>query len=173
MSTGDALVRLGRPAEARVPLQHALRMAERDGHMLPALDAHIVLGQAALALGERAEAVDHIFTAIEGASEHRFANVLADALVTCGRVIVTLAPGEAPVALAWIDEIARRPDTTALVRRDAEDLLAAHAGRAAGRADPRGLEDIAREARALLLRVNPSPATRSPAVSSAPAPTRA
>src|SRR5262249_22632872 len=38
MSTGDALVRLGRAEEARVPLQQALRMAERDGHMLPALD---------------------------------------------------------------------------------------------------------------------------------------
>ena len=173
MSTGDALVRLERPAEARVPLEQALRMAERDGHMLPALDAHIVLGQAALALDERATAVHHIATAIDGASEHRFANVLADALIACARAIVTLAPAEALSALAWSDEIARRPDTTALVRRDAEELLASNGARAPGREDPRGLEEIAREARALLARVSASPATRSAAASSARAPTRA
>jgi predicted ATPase/DNA-binding SARP family transcriptional activator/predicted negative regulator of RcsB-dependent stress response len=173
MSTGDALVRLGRPAEARAPLEQSLRMAERDGHMLPALDAHIVLGQAALALGEHRASIHHIATAIDGAREHRFANVLADALVACAKLLVETAPGEASAALAWTDEIARRAETTALVQRDAEAVLAAQAARPAGRGEPRALEAIAGEARELLARLSPSPATRSPAASSAPAPTRA
>jgi hypothetical protein len=49
MSTGDALVRLGQAGRGPRSARTGLRMAERDGHMLPALDAHIVLAQAALA----------------------------------------------------------------------------------------------------------------------------
>ena len=173
MSTGDALVRLGRPAEARAPLEQALQMAERDGHMLPALDAHIVLAQAALDLGEHRAAVHHIATAIDGAREHRFSNVLADALVACARLVVALAPSRKRAALAWASEIARRPETTALVLRDAQQLLAASDTAVAGADEPRALEALATEAREALEKLSPAPAPRSQAPSSARAPTRA
>jgi predicted ATPase/DNA-binding SARP family transcriptional activator/tetratricopeptide (TPR) repeat protein len=153
MSTGDALVRLGRPAEARAPLDDALRMAERDGHMLPALDAHIVLGQAALALGEHNAAVHHVATAIDGAREHHFANVLADAIVTCARVVASLAPAKSADAISWAADVARLPETTALIRRDAERLLADYAP-AANDAPPRALDALAVEARAALAAIS-------------------
>jgi tetratricopeptide (TPR) repeat protein len=144
MSTGDALVRLGRPREARVPLARALRMAERDGHMLPALDSHIVLAQAAVALGEYPEAARHLATALDGAREHHFANVLADAVVASARLVAAARPAQAARALAWAGDVARLPETSVSVREDARAL----GGDGPAAAAPRPLEELAREARA-------------------------
>jgi predicted ATPase/DNA-binding SARP family transcriptional activator len=148
MSTGDALVRLDRPEEARVPAGQALRMAERDGHMLPALDARIVLAQAAIALGEHAEAAQHLATALDGARENRFANVLADAIVATARLLAAARPQEKARALSWAADIARLPETSMAVRGDAEALIA---GSAWPSQPPRPIEELAGEARAGLV----------------------
>jgi tetratricopeptide (TPR) repeat protein len=150
MSTGDALVRLGRPEEARAPLRQALRMAERDGHALPALDSHIVLAQAAIDLGELAEAAQHLVTAIDGAREGRFTNVLADAIVNAARLAAAARPGDAARAAAWAHDVGRLPATSVTVRQDAESLVAALAVRCDVNAAPRPLEALAGEARAAI-----------------------
>jgi predicted ATPase/DNA-binding SARP family transcriptional activator len=159
MSTGDALVRLGRAAEARGPLLQALRMAERDGHMLPALDSHIVLAQAALATGELHEAARHLAAAIDGAREHRYANVLADAVVTSARVIASAYPHEADRALGWAGEVARLPETGVSVREEAAALAAELAPT---KAAPRSLEELAAEAREALAAFSAPRAARAP-----------
>lgn len=145
MSTGDALLRLGRAEEARGPARQALRMAERDGHMLPALDARIVLAQAAIDLGEPDEAAQHLAIALDGAREHHFANVLADAVVQSARLVALARPAEKARALAWAADIARLPEPSGAVREDAQALVA---GIAPPAQPPRPLEELAREARA-------------------------
>jgi tetratricopeptide (TPR) repeat protein len=159
MSTGDVLVRLGRPEEARGPTTQALRMAERDGHMLPALDAHIVLAQADIALGDHASAARHLATALDGAREHHFANVVADAVVATARLIAAATPAEAADALAWAGEIARMPETSVSVRGDAIALV----GEAQGKVDAsRTLDEVALEARAALATLSARRAARAP-----------
>lgn len=153
MSTGDALVRLGRPEEARAPLRQALRMAERDGHALPALDSHIVLAQAALDLGELPEAAQHLAAALDGARERHFANVLADAVVNAARLIAT-RPAERARAAAWARDIARLPDTSVSVRQDAEALIAALGSAPAPTDAPRPLQELVAEVRAAIATLN-------------------
>ena len=148
MSTGDALVRLDRPAESRVPLGQSLKMAEHDGHMLPALDARVVLAQAAIALGEHEEAASHLAIALDRARERRFNNVLADAVVTAARLVAATSPAQAAKARAWAADVARMPDTTVGVREDAKRV--AGEGGSAG-ADVRPLEELATEARRALV----------------------
>ena len=148
MSTGDALVRLGRPDEARVPLSQSLAMAERDGHMLPALDAHIVLSQAALALGEHEGAARHLVAALDGAARHHFANVLADAVVACARLVAAHSPTQAARARGWADDVARLPQTSVAVREEALRLVEEIAAGGEGRAAPRPLHALVDEARA-------------------------
>ncbi len=125
MSTGDVLLRLGRPAEAREPALQALEMAERDGHMLPALDARIVLAQASLALGASADAARHLVIALEGALQHQFTNVLADAVVSTARLALVALPKMRPVALGWVRVIAASEEISTSIRRDAAALLEA------------------------------------------------
>jgi predicted ATPase/DNA-binding SARP family transcriptional activator len=149
MSTGDALVRLGQPLDARVPLMEALRMAERDNHMLPALDARIVLAQAALALGEPREAARHLLATFEVAHARGFTNVLADAVVVAGRWSVAVDGENAERAHRWAADIARCPEASLAVQRDAkafEEELAAQAPTAM--AAPLPLAQLAEEARA-------------------------
>ena len=145
MSTGDALLRLGRAEEARGPARQALRMAERDGHMLPALDARIVLAQAAIDLGEQDEAAQHLAIALDGARDHHFANVLADAIVQSARLVILALPAEKPRALAWAADVARLPEPSVAVREDAQAIVA---GMEPPPQPARPLEDLAREARA-------------------------
>jgi predicted ATPase/DNA-binding SARP family transcriptional activator len=159
MSTGDVLVRLGRAEEARAPTTQALRMAERDGHMLPALDAHIVLAQADTALGNHADAARHLATALDGAREHRFANVVADAVVAIARLITAATPGEADAATGWATEVARLPETSVSVRADALALVGEEAARCAA---TRTLEDVALVARAALATFSARRAARAP-----------
>ena len=149
MSTGDALVRMGRPAEARAPLDQSLRMAEHDGHMLPALDSRIVLAQAALALGERDEAARHLVIALDGAREHNFTNVLADAIVASAHVVATQGPAAERRALSWAADVARLPATSVAVREDAQALLAQSSADFSA-VPPRALDELANEARAAL-----------------------
>ena len=163
MSTGDALVRLARPAEARTPLKRALRMAERDGHMLPALDSHIVLAQAAIALGDHGEAAQHIVAAIDGAREHRFANVLADAVVAAARLVAATREAETARAASWASEVTRRAEISVSVREDAQALVAALAVAADAGTPPRPLEDIAHEARAAVGGISAPRAAPEPA----------
>lgn len=159
MSTGDVLVRLGRADEARAPTTQALRMAERDGHMLPALDAHIVLAQSDVALGDHADAARHLATALDGARDHHFANVVADAVVATARLIAAATPGEAADALAWASEIARLPDTSVSVRADAIALVGESGGKGAA---TRTLDEVALEARAALATFSARRAARAP-----------
>jgi predicted ATPase/DNA-binding SARP family transcriptional activator len=159
MSTGDALVRLGRAAEAREPLTQSLRMAERDGHMLPALDSHIVLAQAALATGDLHEAARHLAAAIDGAREHNYANVLADAVVTSARVIGAAYPHEAARALGWAADVARLPETGVSVREEATALAAELPPPGLA---PRSLEELAHEARTALAAFSAPRAARAP-----------
>jgi hypothetical protein len=147
MSTGDALVRLGRAEEARVPLRQSLAMAERDGHMLPALDAHIVLAQAATALGEHPDAARHLAAAIDGASRHHFANVLADAVVSAARLVAAASPSQRARACAWAGDVARLPETSVAVRQDAQRVVEAVAAAHVPRRAPRPLHELVQEAR--------------------------
>ncbi|APV50552.1 hypothetical protein BWI17_13155 [Betaproteobacteria bacterium GR16-43] len=123
MSQGDALVRLGRSAEARAPLEQALAMAERDGNMLPALDARIVLAQAAIATGDPTEAARHLAFAFDGALQHRFPNVLADAVLVAARLLVARDPGEASRAHGWAHAVSQLQEVSITVRRDAQALV--------------------------------------------------
>ena len=136
MSTGDALVRLGRPAEARAPLEQALAIAERHGYMLPALDARIVLAQAALATGETRAAAGHLAAAFDGASRHHFRSVLADGLVTAARLVLLLDPDSTEVAIDWCACVAGEGEISRTIRGDArrvlESLDAPHAVAAKG-----------------------------------------
>jgi len=159
MSTGDVLVRLGRAEEGRAPATQALRMAERDGHMLPALDAHIVLAQADVALGNHADAARHLATALDGAREHHFANVVADAVVAIARLITAATPGEADAAIGWATEVARLPETSVSVRADAIALVGEERPRSAA---TRTLEEVALEARAALATFSARRAARAP-----------
>ena len=159
MSTGDVLVRLGRAQEARAPAMEALRMAERDGHMLPALDAHIVLAQANMALGDCVDAARHLATALDGAREHHFANVVADAVVATAQLIAKATPAEAGEAIGWAAEVARMPETSVSIRADAIALV----GEAATNgAVTRTLEEVALEARAALATFSARRAARAP-----------
>ena len=160
MSTGDALVRLGRPDEARLPLAQSLAMAERDGHMLPALDAHIVLAQAALALGEHEGAARHLVAALDGASRHHFANVLADAVVSCARLVAVGSPTQAARARGWAEDIARLPQTSVAVREEAQRVVDEIAPGAGSTAVPRPLHALVEEARAAVAAL--SGAVRAP-----------
>ena len=130
MSTGDALVRLGRPDEARAPLEQALAMAERDGNMLPALDARIVLAQAAIATGDARAAAAQLSATFAAASEHQFKNVLADGVVTAARLLLLVSPGASAKALDWAQAVASSEEIADTVRRDARTLLEGQKARA-------------------------------------------
>ncbi|MBK8324458.1 MAG: tetratricopeptide repeat protein [Betaproteobacteria bacterium] len=151
MSTGDALLRLGHADEAREPCRQALEMAERDGHVLPALDARIVLAQAAIELGEPAEAARHLLIVLDSAGERRYAHVLADAVVSAARLCLQVKPAMRETVLGWARAIAVAPEVTIAIRRDAEALLAA-CGEAPHAAEPapREVAALAAEARGAL-----------------------
>jgi hypothetical protein len=119
--------------------------------MLPALDSHIVLGQVDTALGDHAEAARHLAIALDGAAQHHFANVLADAVVACARLVSSASPADAARALSWAADIARLPQTSVSVRQDAVAI----AGSPASNAPPRALDDLAREARAAIAALSP------------------
>lgn len=147
MSTGDALLRLGHPAEAREPCRQALEMAERDGHLLPALDARIVLAQAAVELKDFAEASRHLLLVLDSAGERRYAHVLADAVVSAARLLLATKPGVRETVLGWARAIAVAPAVTIAIRREAESLLEAHgAAKGDAGAPPRELAALAAEA---------------------------
>jgi hypothetical protein len=119
-------------------------MAERDGHMLPALDARIVLAQAAIDLGEPDEAAQHLAIALDGAREHHFANVLADAVVQSSASCARAAP-----------RTRRGRSAGRRTSHGCRSLGGGAGGRdgAGGRHEPpapppRPLEELAREARA-------------------------
>lgn len=151
MSTGDALLRLGHPAEALEPCRQALEMAERDGHLLPALDARIVLAQAAVELKEFPEAARHLLLVLDSAGERRYAHVLADAVVSAARLLLAVKPLLRERVIGWARAIAVAPAVTIAIRREAESLLAsAGAGKAAAEAPPKELAVLAAEAREAL-----------------------
>ena len=117
MSTGDALIRVDRPAEACAPAQEALEMAERDGHMLPALDARIVLAHAASVEGRWPEAVHHLLLVIDGARLHSYRNVLANAVLCAARLLrLSGTPGQGDV---WAHCIALDTTIPENIRQDA------------------------------------------------------
>jgi predicted ATPase/DNA-binding SARP family transcriptional activator len=121
MSTGDALNRLDRPSEARVPAQEALEMAERDGHMLPALDARIVLARAADVEGRWPEAAHHLSLAIDGAQMHSYRNVLANAVLGAARLL--RQSGAHFQGGDWAHHIAADTTIPENIRKDARDFL--------------------------------------------------
>jgi len=122
--------------------------------MLPALDARIVLAQAALALGDRASATRHLIAAFEGGKQHHFTNVLADAVIVAARMILEAGAPERERAYGWAHAVALLPGVSVTVRRDAEALQAelspafSPAVRAA--AGKRDLSDLVTEARGAL-----------------------
>ncbi|MBL8514883.1 MAG: tetratricopeptide repeat protein, partial [Betaproteobacteria bacterium] len=133
MSTGDALIRLQRPAEAREAAQEALEMAEQDGHMLPALDARIVLAHAASVEGRWPEAVHHLLLAIDGARQHNYRNVLANAVLCAARLLrLSNAPRQGG---DWARHIAADTTIPENIRKDAHDFL--------GEISANGVESIA------------------------------
>jgi hypothetical protein len=160
MSTGDALVRLERPP------RRACRSSRRCAW--PSATATCCRRWTRTSFSARraraGRAREPRSTHRHGdrrRSEHRFANVLADALIACARAIVTLAPAEALSAWrgATRSRASGRPHWCAAMPRSCWPRTARElqAGRSAR------LEEIAREARALLARVSASPATRSAA----------
>lgn len=153
MSTGDALVRLGRAVEAREPLESALTMAQRDGNMLPALDARVVLAQAAIATGDAHAAAEQLAATFEAAGKHHFRNVLGDALVTAARLLLLVDPASPERPLEWSATVAKSEDLAETVRRDARELID-HL-REASRAAPAGgkLDERVDEARAAVERI--------------------
>jgi len=126
MSTGDVLLRLGRAAEAREPALQALEMAEHDGHLLPAMDARIVLAQAATELGDIADAAQHLVIALDAAEKHQFINVLADAILSSARLVLTAMPKKRKAALGWALEIVASNEVSASIRKDATVFCEAH-----------------------------------------------
>lgn len=121
MSTGDVLIRLGKPDEAIDPTAQALEMAERDGNMLPALDARIVLAHAAGDKGRWGDAAHHLSLALDGARMHGFRNVLADAVLGTARVLRqsgALVQGD-----EWARYIAADTTISESIRKDARDFL--------------------------------------------------
>ena len=153
MSTGDALLRLGRPEEARGPALQALRMAERDGHMLPALDARIVLAQASTELGSYADAARHLAIVLESAGERRFANVLADAIVSGARLFAAALPNLKQEAQGWAQEICAFEQVSATIRKDAELLVQGLGSEAGGGAGEPAVQEQ-RDIDALAVRVS-------------------
>jgi DNA-binding SARP family transcriptional activator/predicted ATPase len=119
MSTADVLLRLGKPEEARQSASQALDMAERDGHMLPALDARIVLAQAATQQGEHKTAARHLATVLDAALAHQFTNVLADAIVSAARLAAVAVPAIKAEALGWARTVATAENVSASIRDDA------------------------------------------------------
>jgi len=152
MSTGDALLRLGRPAEAREPARQALDMAENDQHMLPALDARIVLAQAATELFQFDDAARHLSIVLEAASQHRFTNVLADAIVSSARLLLAAVPMRRKDALRWAGSIAAAEKVSRTVKLDAGALLD-KAGVPLGEYSQPDLEALASEALAAMNRL--------------------
>ncbi|QJR11654.1 hypothetical protein DSM104443_02733 [Usitatibacter rugosus] len=154
MSQGDAMVRIGRPRDAMAPLEQALMMAEHDGNMLPALDARIVLAQAALALGDRPSATYHLVAAFEGGKRHHFTNVLADAVIVAARMLVELGPPERERAFGWAHAVAQLPGVSVTVRRDAlaleAELSPAFSAAVRAAAKKRDLSELVTEARGAL-----------------------
>lgn len=123
MSTGDALLRLDRAAEAREIAGQALDMAELDGHMLPALDARIVLAQAAIALGEYAEAAQQLHRVLEASIRNGFVNVSADAIVSAARLVAKVDPAMRTAALTWAQRIVAMDEVSLTIRKDADALV--------------------------------------------------
>ncbi|MBL8523253.1 MAG: tetratricopeptide repeat protein [Betaproteobacteria bacterium] len=156
MSTGDVLLRLGRPAEAREPALQALEMAEHDGHLLPAMDARIVLAQAATELGDVAEAARHLLIALDAAEKHQFINVLADAVLSTARLAVAAKPATRLDALSWVCEIAASDRVSTSIRSDAVKFVELHDELTPVQPvqAPRGLPALAAEARAALRDLN-------------------
>ena len=175
ISTGDSLVRIGRPVEARAPLEEAIRIATRDEHSIPVAYAHVMLAHAAVTLGESGEAADQIDRAFDAAERGNFTDVQAEAVVGVARLIAAAAPAFAPQALAWMRAMAGLPRASARVRDDANHLIDVFSARGVEAAQVRGagLEELVVAARELLSRLSPSRAPRSQAASSARAPTRA
>ena len=128
MSTGDVLLRLGRAAEAREPALQALDMAEHDGHLLPAMDARIVLAQAATELGDNAEAAQHLVIALDAAEKHQFINVLADAILSSARLVLAAKPKKRKAALEWAREIVASNEVSASIRKDAAQFCESQEG---------------------------------------------
>jgi predicted ATPase/DNA-binding SARP family transcriptional activator len=156
MSQGDALVRLGRPDEARTVLDQALAMAERDGHMLPALDARIVLAQAAIAGGDISTAAGHLLATFDGARKHHFRNVIADAVVVGARLAATASPERRAAAIEWARAVEAMADVSVTVRRDAralvEELSRLEPAAPAGD-EPRDLDRVAADARQVICEI--------------------
>ena len=151
MSTGDALLRLGRPADAREPALQALEMAEHDGHMLPALDARIVLAQADTELGNHIDAARHLMIALEGADKHQFINVLADAVLSSARLVAASLPKQRSTASGWAREIAASDKVSTSIHSDAVAFVYANCSESPNPASgERGLPAMAAEAREIL-----------------------
>ena len=154
MSTGDSLIRIGRPDEALAPLEEALRIAERDRHGLPVPYTQVMLAHAAVARGKPLEGVDALSRAFETAEKNNYADVLAEAVVGAARLLLAHAPRERNEALSWVAAILELPNASARVRDDARAILAAHPGaptHPAGRAVTLG--DLVAQARACLGKV--------------------
>jgi predicted ATPase/DNA-binding SARP family transcriptional activator/predicted negative regulator of RcsB-dependent stress response len=150
MSTGDALIRLDRPSEARDPAQEALEMAERDGHMLPALDARIVLANAATRMGGYSEAAHHLALVLDQAARHNYTNVLANAVVSVVKWMPAVAPERCGEANRWAHAVALSTEVSANIRDDARVCCAAVDSDAANTANL-PLMALAHEAGAVLL----------------------
>jgi predicted ATPase/DNA-binding SARP family transcriptional activator len=128
MSTGDALLRLGRPREALESAGQALEMAERDGHLLPALDARVVLAQACIETADPMGAARHLLRALEAIGSHRFPNVRADIVVTAARLVSEVAPLHLDAAQRWAHATSRLEEISPTIRKEAANFLATRAG---------------------------------------------
>ncbi len=150
ISTGDSLTRIGRPEEARAPLQEALRIAEHDGHALPIPYARVMMAHAEVTLGRYREAAQQLALAFDAAEKGNYKDVLAEGVVNAARLVSAAGPSGAAYALAWMRAILALPDVSARVRDDATALVEALTRR--GTVEPAAgnggaLADLVRESR--------------------------
>ncbi len=157
MSTGDALIRIGRPDEALGPLEEALRIAERDRHGLPVPYTQVMLAHAAVARGQPDEAADALARAFESAARNNYADVLAEAVVGTARLIARHAPARRERARELLAGILGLPHASARVRDDARALIADLPPAPAGAAPAATLPALVGRARSALDELSAAP----------------
>ena len=160
MSTGDSLIRIGRPDDARAPLEEALRIAERDRHGLPVPYTQVMLAHAAVELGKPLEAADALSRAFEAAERDNFTDVLAEGVVGTARLLARLAPHRLGEALDLLEDILAVPNASARVRDDARALIATYprvVPREGAPARPAVLAELVARGRAVVAGFSPAP----------------
>jgi len=159
MSTGDALIRIGRPDDALAPLEEALRIAEHDRHGLPVPYTQVMLAHAAVERGRPTEAAEALQRALETAERYSYTDVLAEAVVGTARLLVKYSPLRREAALGLLESILALANASARVRDDARALLAPwprEQGLRVG-ADGASLAELVARARREIAELSPAP----------------